>query len=248
MDQKAEERQFFNENFTLKGRIFFPKILAPEANQNGVLKYSAMFAWDIGSNPEETARFGQFLGAAKQKFFPTIPAQHFLNPIKKWGVYVKQDGSPNHSFLENCYWINATSGDKYPPVVVDGHRQPLLDGSLVYSGANAVVNVSCYKISGEKFGVGLNLGAIMLIGGGDKEGGVPKVDVNAVFGGFAADMGVQTPTNTAPQNQNVFGQQQQAPIQQQQQAPIQQQQQAPDQGHGYNPNTPDTNNGGGGFI
>lgn len=189
---KQSERDFFNKSFTLQGRVFFPKLLAPEANQKGRLQYSCMFAWDMGSNPEMTQQLGAFIGSVQTTFFPAIPAQFFLNPIKKWGVYMRQDGKPNPAYLNNCYWINASSGEQFPPQIVDQQRQPIIDPSLVYSGMNAVINVSFYKIDQEKKGVGVNVQAVMIMAGGEKEGGVPVVNVNDVFGGFAADMGVTT--------------------------------------------------------
>lgn len=202
----AEDRAFLNTGeFTLQGRIFYPKILAPEQKINddgtpGRSIYSVMFAWDFNSNPAMTQKFGAFLGAAKARWFPQIPIQHFLNPIKKWGVYVKENGQPNAPFLENCNWINLSTGDSFPPVVVDAQRQPIIDPALVYSGANAVVNITCYKIEGKKFGIGLNFKAVMLTGGGDVEGGQAPVNVDQVFGEFGADMGLPAQAPQAMQN------------------------------------------------
>jgi len=187
---------FYDKKFTFQGRVFFPDLLQPKARKPGErLKYSAMFSWPMNSpqNAAMTAQVGAFLAESKQKFFPTIPDQYFVNPIKKWGVYQRTDGKPNHAFLKDSYWINLSSGDQFPPLIVDHNRQPLMDPAKVYSGMNAVVSFSFYALTGEKKGLSANLLAVMIMPGGEKEGGIPQVDVNQVFGSFAADMGIAQP-------------------------------------------------------
>ena len=191
---------FHGKTFSLQGRVFYPKILAPEAKNPGDrLKYNCLFAWKFGSNAQVTQEIGAFLAQSKQTFWPTVPELYFINPVKKWGVYQRQDGKPTAEFLKDSYWLNAASGADFPPVVVDSQRNPIIDPALVYSGMNAVINVAFYAINNEKKGVGVNLNAIMALPGGEKEGGVPQVDVNRVFGDFAADMGMgTTPPATPP--------------------------------------------------
>jgi hypothetical protein len=218
MNQQTIKSYFQGKSFTLEGRLFYPKLFTPEAKKDGGrLQYNAMFAWNFNSNATALAQVVSFLTTAKQNFFPTVPDLYFVNPIKKYGVYQRQDGKPVPAFLKDCYWINAQSGADFPPIVVDQNRNPVIDPSIVYSGANAVLNFSFYAIDKEKKGMGVNLNAVMIRGGGEREGGVPTVDVNRVFGDFAADMGMGSATPGAANNQWPP----QVPSQQQQQQPVQ---------------------------
>lgn len=189
-----QEKQLWYQNFTLQGRIFYPNLLQPEASRNGAgrVMYSTMFSWKFNSNDAETKRLGAFLGTVKSQYFPTIPDLYFLNPVKKWGSYQRQDGKPNPEFLKDSYWINLSSGVDFPPTIVDKHRNPVIEKAELYSGRNAVVSISFYKIDKEKKGAGANIKAVMLLDGGDKEGGSVSLNINEVFGAFAQDMGVQT--------------------------------------------------------
>lgn len=189
-----QEKALWYQKFTLQGRIFYPTLLQPEANRNGRVQYSTLFAWKFNSNDAETKRIGAFLAQIKAQYFPSIPDLYFLNPVKKWGQYVRQDGRPNHEFLKDSYWINLSSGVDFPPTIVDKFRNQVVDKAEVYSGRNAVVSLSFYKTDKEKKGAGANLNAVMLLDGGDKEGGSVSINLNEVFGAFAQDMGVQTPS------------------------------------------------------
>ena len=198
MDQKEMDRAHFNKTFTLQGRVFFPHLLEPVANRNGRMQYSILFAWNFTQNTQATQELDKFLAESKQKYFPTIPAQFFSNPIKKWGAYARQDGKPNHEFLKDCYWLNAQSGADYPPPIVDQTRNPVMSKAEIYSGRNVVINLKFYKFDGEKKGLGVNLNAVMLMEGGEAIGGGSSVDVNTVFGDFAADMNSAPTTPAAP--------------------------------------------------
>jgi len=198
MRTTEQVKEFLRTNFTFEGRIFYPQLFEPKANRNGRMQYSVLFAWNFQQNQQKIQQLGAFLAEAKQMTFPTIPDAFFVNPLKKWGVYQRQDGKPNHQFLENCYWINMQSGEQFPPPVVDGNRNPVMDASQVYSGRNAAVNFNFYAIDGEKKGLGTNVNAVMLLEGGDQVSGGGAVDVNSVFGDFAADMNMGQ-QNVAPQ-------------------------------------------------
>ena len=190
MDQ-AQKDYFYSKKFTLKGRMFYPKLVTPEANDRGQLKYNMLFAWDIndGSQNAISQSINEFLMTAKQKFAPTIPAEHFNIPVKKWGVYQRMDGKPVHGFLENSFWLNASSGEQFPPVVVDGQQQPVVNPAEIYSGRNVLFNFSFYMYSANgKNGIATNIGAVMLQEGGDKEAGSGAVNLNDAFGSFQNDM------------------------------------------------------------
>jgi hypothetical protein len=191
----SSDKEFFYQRFTLQGRVFYPNLLEPVANRNGVLKFSAVFAWGINSpeNQASMAAINAFLGQAKQKFHPQVPMQYFMNPVKKYGEYQRQDGKPMADFFKDCYWLNLTSGAQFQPMVVDKFRNPITSKEEIYSGRNAVLSFTFYNINNEKKGVGANLVAIMLLDGGKKEVSSNTPDVNSIFGGFAADMGMQVP-------------------------------------------------------
>lgn len=168
--------------------MFYPNLLEPKASQSGRMQYSLLFAWGFDENPQVTQELGQFIGNFKNQLFPTIPDQFFVNPVKKYGAYQRQDGKPVAEFLKDCYWINASSGADFPPVLVDQARQPVMNPSDVYSGRNCVINLSFYKIDKEKKGLGTNVRAVMLQEGGDAVGGAGSVNVDDVFGAFSQDM------------------------------------------------------------
>lgn len=193
---QEQVKQMLSKNFTLKGRMFYPNLLEPKANQAGRMQYSVMFAWGFNENTQVTQELGQFIANFKQQLFSTIPDQFFVNPVKKYGSYQRQDGKPVAEFLKDHYWINASSGADFPPVLVDQSRQPVMNPSDVYSGRNCVINLSFYKIDKEKKGLGTNVRAIMLQEGGEPVGGTGSVNVDDVFGQFTTDMNT---SGVAPQ-------------------------------------------------
>ncbi|HET8688178.1 MAG TPA: ssDNA-binding protein, partial [Methanosarcina sp.] len=237
-----EEKKFWYQKFTLKGRMFFPELLEPKVGSNGRLKYELLFGckYNEPANQAEIQRIGQFLMQAKQKYHATIPDQFWGNPVKKFDTYIRQDGKPNHEFLRDCYFFNASSGKDMPPIVVNSMRQPVIDKAEVYSGRNCVVNISFWLNDGGKDGtgkkgVGVNISAVMLLDGGEKEGGQAQVNINEVFGAFANDMGM----NNQPMPYS--GQPQAQPTQPQ----ATQQTYNPSTAQGWNPNGQGNN---GGFI
>jgi len=190
-----EAKDFWRKSFTLEGRIFYPNILKPTTNKNGRSTFNTMFAWKVGSNEKVMHDLNNFLMNAKTIFHPSVPMQYFVNPMKKFDSYVRQDGKPNASFLQGCYWVNAQSGAEFPPPVVDQSRQPVISEAEVYSGRNAVINISFFNIDKEKKGLGVNFNAIMLMNGGEREVGSGAVNVDQIFGSFVQDM---NPTPSTP--------------------------------------------------
>ena len=202
MDQQQKD-YFYGRKWTLKGNMYYPALFQPNQKDDGRLQYSLMFAWMI-NDPAQQATVNEifaFLQQAKQQLFPQYPDQNFIMPIKQWGVYQKEDGTAVQPFLENKFWLNANASGgtaqapdtRFKPTVVDQNKQEILDPAMVYSGANCLLNLSFYAYDGRsrqgKVGIGANIGAVMVIPGGEKvvTGGV---NLDEAFAGFQADMGV----------------------------------------------------------
>jgi hypothetical protein len=191
-------KEMFRKNFTLQGRIFYPNLLKPTTNKNGRSTFNTMFAWKIGTNEAVMKDINAFLQTVKTTLHPQVPMQFFINPLKRYDTYVRQDGKPNAAFLKDCYWINAQSGVEVPPPVVDQSRQPVISEAEVYSGRNAVINISFYNIDKEKKGIGVNVNAVMLMPGGDREGAAGSVNLDQVFGAFSSSMASAAASDIPP--------------------------------------------------
>ena len=258
MAMTNQEKDFFRRpeaSFTMKGRIFYADILAVGRKGN----YSVLFAWHKNDNAQEFQRLQNFITQGLQTFHPGLNQQALVNPVKFFDTYVRTDGKQNADFLKDCFWINMASGAVVPPSVFKNVHgigpvacNPDSDRAEVYSGRNGVVSFSFYNLRGEegkRRGLSANVNAVLLLEGGEHEGGQASIDANAVFGSFMQDMGQQSAPaqnyQQAPQQQYA---QQQAP-QQQYAPPAPQQQYAPpahQQGMPaptYNPNAPYNPNG-----
>ncbi len=205
---KELRQPFYDTSFTLKGRIFHPNLLTTRERKNAITGasrdvFDVMFAWNPQdpANAAAYAQLLQFMEYQRNTCFPGVDPRAIVNPIKSSGVpgwpdYVKQDYSPNAAYLNGHHWINAETGKDRAPTVVMENRQPVMAEAEVYSGRNAVLNFSLYPMlfdpqnRQKKIGFGVNLAAVMLLNGGDKEGGKTQVDIGKVFGGFAQDMGI----------------------------------------------------------
>ena len=225
-----EEKKFWYQNFTLKGRILHPNLLeAKPSGNSGRLAFSTMFAWHESENQAEMAKINAFVAQAKAKYHPNIPDLYFSYPVKHFNTYVKQNGQPNPEYLRAHHWLNASSGVDMKPQLVDQQLKPVMSAAEVYSGRNAVISISFWNNTGGKDGTGkkgisVNVSAVMLMPGGEEIKGASDIDVNAVFGQFAKDMSHIMPAQPAPQQQYQAPQQQYQAPQQQYQAPPQQQQ------------------------
>jgi hypothetical protein len=202
-----QAKEFFRQSFTLQGRIFHPNLLQAKAREEGKREtFNVMFSWDQTSNTQTMQALNAFLQKAKEIFHPSVPMQAFVNPVKKYETYMRQDGKPNPDYLKGSYWLNAQSGKEFPPPVVDKTRQPIINEAEVYSGRNAVINVSFYNIDGAKGGkrgLGCNVNAVMLMDGGEKISGGVTRDIDKIFGGFAADMSPQDEAPAWPPKTNI---------------------------------------------
>jgi hypothetical protein len=214
-DQVKES--FYKTTFTLKGRIFFPNILKTrtKTTPKGAREvYDVQFAWlaNDPANAQTIAAMNAFLQQVTPIVHSGVDPRALVIPVKDFNTYQRQDYKPNPDYLKGCKWVNAESGSEFPPQVVDQNRQPIFNEAEVYSGRNAVVNIQFYPMlpkqdaaPGSKRGYGVNLNAVMLLDGGDREGGRAAVDVNSIFGGFQSDMAPMgnSPINNGPQNSNV---------------------------------------------
>lgn len=203
-----QEKQFFRENrFLLKGRIFFPALLKPKPNKEGTkTNYNVQFAWKPEENAEVHAKLGAFLSQAYNTFYPGFPIQNWVNPVKRFDTYVRMDGKPNAEYLRGLCWVNAATGIEVPPYVC---MQGPVPGSFIqlrspdhdaeeYSGRNAVMEISFYRIQKNKHGLSTNVNTVLLLPGGEREGGFSAPDLNKLFGGFASDMGMAAPVMQNP--------------------------------------------------
>ena len=207
-----QQKEFFKKTFTLQGRMFHPHLIVASARKPGdALKFSVMFAWPKNSNPVVMQEMNAFIQLAMDSCHPGIPAQVLIQPVKDFNTYMREDGKPNPDYVRDHFWVNASSGAAFPPAVVTyPDRQPVMSEAEVYSGTNAVCNISFYNMSGAnggKRGIGININAAMILEGGEKLAGGGAVDVNQAFGNFQVDMGV---VNAPSMQQQVGG----TPVQQ----------------------------------
>jgi len=249
-----EQKKFFSQNFTIPCRIMHPKLLTPVSRPEApgqaakAPQYGVMAVWSK-TDPKAapvTANLKQFLDAAFNKYHGGIDKRVLIDPLKDYDTYLRTDGKPNPDYTQGCHWMNANSGEKFAPVVVDKMQQPVIMESLIYSGMNALVNVSFYNMDGAtggKRGIGVNINAVMLQDGGERVVSVNTPDINQIFGGFQADMGTAPAQAPAQQYQQPVQQpaQQQAPLNQPFQQPVQQPAQQQEQTVA-NPYAPQTNN------
>lgn len=181
-----DKKEFQRVSFTLKGRIFFPKLFVPEASDlNPRKKFSVMFAWDIGSQPEQMAKIQEHIKAGVESQLKGIPQSSIMLPVKTWGKYQRKDGKPNPEFLRDTHWMNVSSGEEFKPVLVDKHKQEVISPAEVYSGRNAAVNFSFWIYNNKNYGISANLNAVMLLDGGEREGG--GVNVEDAFSAFTTE-------------------------------------------------------------
>lgn len=210
-----EERNFFKETFTIKGRIFHPALLQPAADKTNPQKapqYKVMACFLPQDNVQELQRLQQFLERAKSQFYDP-QTQWSVNggygavyPIKDFNTYRRQNGQPMDEMYRGMLWINAASGQTMqPPTFRSGmNGEPVqctqFDAAEIYSGRNALIQISFYRISTNKSGFSANLNGVFLLDGGKAEGGF-TFDPVAAFGNFLG--GAMGPGQVqAPQQQH----------------------------------------------
>lgn len=186
-----DKKEFGKMSFTLKGRIFYPKLFVPEASDlNPKKKFSVLFAWEIGSQAEMMTKLQEHIKSGIDSQLKGIPQSSIMLPVKTWGKYQRKDGKANPAFLDNCHWMNVSSNEDFKPILVDQSKQEVLSPAEVYSGRNAAVNFSVWIYNNKNYGVSANLNAVMLLDGGDREGG--GVSVEDAFSSFTKQTSATT--------------------------------------------------------
>ena len=173
MAYTEEEKKFWYQEFTLKGRILHPNLLEAKANSSGRMLFGTQFAWHQSENQAELAKINAFVAQAKAKYHALIPDVYFSYPIKHFNTYVKTNGQPNAEYLRDHYWLNASSGADRQPMIVNAQLKPVVDRAEVYSGRNAVIRITFWNNIGGKDGTGkkgisVNVKAVMLQSGGEE--------------------------------------------------------------------------------
>lgn len=196
--QVLDEKAFKRKNFTLRGRIFHPNLFEPKGSRLSPdkPKYSVLFAWEMGSQAQQTQEVINLLTLARQTFLGTIPEAVVKMPVKTWGQSLRTDGKPQAQYLKDCYWMNCNANPTFKPAVVDSTNQPIIDPSMVYSGVNALVNFSFWVFNQGSHGISANLNAVRIEQGGDKEVG-GGVSAEEAFSSFMGET-MQQPGQAAP--------------------------------------------------
>ncbi len=155
----------------------YAKLLVPEENQQGVLKYSVCLAIDRNEN------IGQMNTAIHNAV-----VNKWGKDKAKWPKNLKmplRDGNEKEKDLD--FWsgkifVNASTERK--PSLVDVNLNPIIDPDEVYSGMiiRAAVNFYAFDRNGNR-GVACGLNHVMKVKDGERLSGGPSVE--DAFAGFA---------------------------------------------------------------
>lgn len=172
-----------SETFVVQNCILsYPHLFQPQqVNGQGDPKYSAALLVD-----EATA--GMVYAKAQE-----LAAAHFKNneaalPNFSWPV-IPASSKPNYASnprLASLYIVNAKASADFPPQIVDGNRQPVMDRGQIYAGCVVAAGIRLYTYNNMgNIGIGVGLSAVMKMGDGEALGG-EAVDANTLFGGVQA--------------------------------------------------------------
>lgn len=155
----------------------FVKLLAPEENLNGVLKYSVCLAFPDSED----------LSKIKTAIYNAV-VNRWGEDKTKWPKNLKfplRSGSEKEKDLD--FWvskmfINANSDRK--PGLVDAALNPILNSDEIYSGMiiRAAVNFYAFEKAGNR-GIACGLNHVMKVKDGDRLGGGPSIE--EAFSDFA---------------------------------------------------------------
>lgn len=190
--------EMYNTNVTTgKVRLSYANLFKPRAAAPGQEEKYSVTILVPKSDVETKQRIDQAIEAAKQKgkdkwggMIPPVVAI----PVHDGDGVKPSDGMP---FGDECkgHWVfTASAKVDYPPEVVDGQLNPIINQSEIYSGCYARVNVNFFPyMFGGKKGVGCGLGPVQKVADGEPlGGGAPKAgDVFGTIGG-------QTQTQAQP--------------------------------------------------
>ena len=162
------KKRFDGKQIILMGRMAFANLVRPVPDGHGRIKYSMLFFWkdDCKRNKPELDKLNALIAEHKAEFYPKHP--NFIWPVKHFDTYVKQDGSPNASYLKGCYWINASANKDHPPAIFDSNKNRLTDDAELTDGRDCMVIFRPYNYDMKsKTGVALGLRGVRLMPGGE---------------------------------------------------------------------------------
>lgn len=181
-------------------RLSYVHLDKPYLNNGGEPKYSATILVpksDVAAKQKMDTAIAAATQRAREKRGNSFPLQ------PKTSVH-DGDGlrpSDNMPFGEECHghWV-LTASSKTQPDCRDQYKQPLLDGSELYSGVYAHVGVTFFGYdSGSNKGIGVGLETVMKARDGEQLGG-GRANADDDF----ADIDVSAPA-TAPQQGRIIG-------------------------------------------
>lgn len=190
--------EMYNTNVTTgKVRLSYANLFKPRAAAPGQEEKYSVTILVPKSDVETKQRIDQAIEAAKQKgkdkwggMIPPVVAI----PIHDGDGVKPSDGMPFGNECKGHWVFTASAKVDYPPEVVDGQLNPIINQSEIYSGCYARVNVNFFPyMFGGKKGVGCGLGPVQKVADGEPlGGGAPKAgDVFGTIGG-------QTQTQAQP--------------------------------------------------
>lgn len=186
-----QNNQFKTSVTTGKVRLSYVNLFTPRAAQPGQEeKYSATILLPK-SDVETKRRIDTAVEAAKQKgaadkWSGVIPPIVQV-PIHDGDGVKPSDGMPFGDECKGCWVFTASAKAEYPPEVVDGQLNPIINQSEIYSGCYARVNVNFFPyMFGGKKGIGCGLGPVQKVADGEPlASGAPKA--SEVFGAQKID-------------------------------------------------------------
>lgn len=181
-----------SDNFVLQGAILsHPHLFqAQPFMQNGVPQGDPFFSAVLLVDEATAAIVNQKAMETAQRHYKNGEFNHASFGWPCQPANLKEDYK-NNPRTANLWMINVKAGQSYPPSVVDGNRQPIIDRGQVYAGCIVAAGVNCYTRPqparpGEVGqGIGVGLKGIMKTGDGDSLGG-DTVNPDTLFAGVQA--------------------------------------------------------------
>mgnify|MGYP003644567122 FL=1 len=144
-------------------RLSFPALFSPAPVMKGETKVKYQATLLIPPDVD-LAPFQECVKAAMmEKFGELIPLRGRANPLKS-GESVDYDGYAN-----DWTFIRTSSGEAYPPTVVDQQRNEIIDPANIYAGCWCRFHIVAYAWSHTSGrGVSFSLNAVQLVKDGDR--------------------------------------------------------------------------------
>ena len=188
-DRKVQRKKLDSMEFTIKGRMLFPNLIRPVADDRGKSKYSMQFMWSDKDkkNQAQLERLKTAIMDHKNEWYPDHP--NFVHPIKHYDKTTKKDGTKHPTYLKGHYWMNLGNNREYPPTVFDHNKNHVKDGAELTNGRNClvVVKIFPYDVSGN-IGISASMKAVVLLPGGEVPFGGEPVDAEELFANIGDDI------------------------------------------------------------